>query len=696
MTLRTKLIVLMVALGLLPMVTVAFLTYVKTYRTLANQGEASLMTMQQSFGSSVNRYFDTLHAQTRSLAITPDVISALQDFTSAVDAFDPQSASYNSAKLQERYKYQEQQTEGGSPGDAERWIPTDATERSLQGIYIGDNPHPIGEKQNLMKALDGSRYSDVHARYHGYFKALVEEFGLYDIFLIDKASGRIVYSMFKEVDFMRSVTKAPISETQLAHVAKRVFAEAKTDTSYLSDFEAYMPSYNATAGFIASGIFADGKLIGALVIQVPLDAIAATMESAKVLGETSDAYIMNKDGKFVTQAFRLAVKPGESGPSEIVTRLAGLLDDANSSILSYRGTDGHPTLSATGPVQVPYVSERGVHSSNLPVDERLPWLVSVRITKSELLKDLFSQIKLGVLLVITTTVILLALTWLATRKVMEPIQQIADGVQGMTASIREQARSIRAAIDGVVAAAEETSQQTVLVKQNSLRAAESSSSVAAAVEEMDASIVEISQSMGATDHKIFETRKQAEEAAEVMRRLEESASRIAEVLNLINDIADRTNLLALNAAIEAARAGDAGRGFAVVADEVKKLAESTIKATADIESQVGSVKTTSAEAVHVLSAIRDAITAVQDNATAVSGAVSQQSSATSEISQRVTETVTEVKQVDYNMSGIEEAAQNTGSSANEMLDAVRAMEDQFTKIQTELDRTLQQVGLKKS
>ncbi len=149
---------------------------------------------------------------------------------------------------------------------------------------------------------------------------------------------------------------------------------------------------------------------------------------------------------------------------------------------------------------------------------------------------------------------------------------------------------LEASASTLSATAERSQTLTTAVAAASEEASTNVQSVASATEELSSSVNEISRQVQESARMATDAVGQARVTNDRVSELSKAASRIGDVVELINTIAGQTNLLALNATIEAARAGEAGRGFAVVASEVKALAEQTAKATGEIGQQITGIQ----------------------------------------------------------------------------------------------------------
>jgi len=247
------------------------------------------------------------------------------------------------------------------------------------------------------------------------------------------------------------------------------------------------------------------------------------------------------------------------------------------------------------------------------------------------------------------------------------------------------ATKLQATAQSMSATATQTNHQAATVAAAAEEASAGVQTVAAAAEELTASILEISrqvaQSAKITGKAVEDTRR----TDTIVQALADGAQRIGDVVQLISGIAAQTNLLALNATIEAACAGDAGKGFAVVASEVKSLATQTAKATEEISTQIRQIQDATGEAVQAIKAIGGTIEEVNVIASNIAAAVEEQGAATAEIARNVQQTAASTQAVTTTISGVSQAANDTGAAAGQVLDAASGLSQQAEQLTNEVN-----------
>ena len=468
MKIRTKLLLMMSIMAILPLILLASIlsktSIDSLFTSLEQEQKRALTASREQKKQQIEGYFKSIENQVSAFSNNLMVIEAAKEFNQ--NFFEYESA--NQIKNDDLSTFYRQdfnnefkkrnQNEAANISQIINAMSQDAL--YWQGLYIAKNSNPLGSKDALMTAEDDSLYSKSHEKYHSAFRDYLTKFGFYDIFIVEPNTGHIVYSVFKESDFATSLLTGPYANTSIADAFKIANSFNNAEQVFQTDFASYLPSYQDPAAFIASPIFENGQKIAVLIFQMPIDNINAIMTSNEKwadvgFGLSGETYLVGSDktmrnqSRFLIEnkaAYVQALKQSGQGVE------ANIIDAKGTSIglqkVASNGVDSALKGNAGFEEYLDYRGER-VFSAYAPIKVGgNNWAILSEIDKAEALEQAYlletKMLNISLYITIAIVVIALIIGLYFARSLTKPLnhlisnlKEIATGGADLTQQLEE-------------------------------------------------------------------------------------------------------------------------------------------------------------------------------------------------------------------------------------------------------------------
>ncbi|MGB0140924.1 MAG: methyl-accepting chemotaxis protein [bacterium] len=457
-SLQAKLLILVLAVTLSSIIVISYISISTLQNALESKALQQMVSIREVQKSALENQFNNYRKQIQTMAQSNYVIEAMKSFDKSFKSYprellqyEPQMTTQQRSKELRSYYTgdfsEEFQKRNGVSTDRVNEVFSRLSPEAIafQHAFIADNPNPLGSKHLMDKPahVERGEYAEFHANYHPYFRNFLEKFGYYDIFLVEPENGRVVYSVFKELDYATSLVDGPYSQSNFAAAFRAVQGSRNPDLVKMVDFDEYYPSYQSAASFLSVPIIDGDEPVGVLVFQIPIDQINTTMTnsgswSSVGLGRSGETYMVSNDYSMRNDSRLLIEDPDsffgnlqkQNIPAEKITRIRSLqssilIQNAKSeatirAIQGEKGTAlvtnylGNQVLSAFSPLKIPDVN----------------WAIISEIEEAEVNEYTNELIMVIIAIAILISIVAMVITFFYVRSSLaKPLKQMVAQVQ---------------------------------------------------------------------------------------------------------------------------------------------------------------------------------------------------------------------------------------------------------------------------